>query len=116
MTTRALRARRSHRHYLRAVVGRVALVVTCSVGITVLLILPLEKAACEEPAANCMQTWSDAAYWTLTTMTTTGYGDIVPQTATGRAWAVLLMVVGLLLAGLMVNVIALWAIREEQRL
>ena len=36
----------------------------------------------------------DSVYWAVTTMTTVGYGDIVPQTSLGRALATLIMIMG----------------------
>ncbi len=35
-----------------------------------------------------------SVYWAVTTMTTVGYGDIVPQTSLGRALATLIMIMG----------------------
>ncbi|CAH1251717.1 CNGA1 [Branchiostoma lanceolatum] len=45
-------------------------------------------------------------YFTTATMTSTGYGDIVPGTTTGRVLAMAVMVVGLLLCGYCVSEIA----------
>jgi voltage-gated potassium channel len=39
----------------------------------------------------------DALYFTVTTLTTTGYGDITPQTTGGKLLAVLIMVIGVAL-------------------
>jgi voltage-gated potassium channel len=36
----------------------------------------------------------DGLYWAVTTVTTTGYGDIVPTTETGKTLAMTLMIVG----------------------
>lgn len=38
--------------------------------------------------------WADSLYTTIQTVTTVGYGDVVPQTAAGRAFASLYMFVG----------------------
>lgn len=45
----------------------------------------------QEPGLN---TYVDALYFTVTTLTTTGYGDILMTTGTGRLLAVGIMVVG----------------------
>lgn len=39
----------------------------------------------------------DALYFTVTTLTTTGYGDITPTTSAGKLFAVVIMVVGVAL-------------------
>jgi voltage-gated potassium channel len=36
----------------------------------------------------------DALYFTVSTLTTTGYGDITPTTASGKLFSVVIMVVG----------------------
>lgn len=36
----------------------------------------------------------DSIYWAVTTMTTVGYGDIVPETGLGRALATVIMIMG----------------------
>ncbi|XP_066276868.1 uncharacterized protein [Branchiostoma lanceolatum] len=45
-------------------------------------------------------------YFTAATMTSTGYGDIVPSTTTGRVLSMVVMVVGLLLCGYCVSTLA----------
>ena len=39
--------------------------------------------------------FTDALWWSAATITTVGYGDITPVTATGRAVAVVTMIVGI---------------------
>ena len=41
--------------------------------------------------------WFTGVYWTLTTMSTLGYGDIVFQSALGRAFSMLVLVTGVIL-------------------
>ncbi len=37
----------------------------------------------------------DGVYWAVTTTTTVGYGDLLPQTDAGRAIAIVVMLVGI---------------------
>jgi len=45
--------------------------------------------------ASPIKGFSDALWWSLATVTTVGYGDIVPATPLGRGIGMLLMVVGI---------------------
>lgn len=49
------------------------------------------------------KSWPDALYWTVTTMSTVGYGDLSPVTIPGRLHAMLLMVMGIGIFGLVVE-------------
>jgi voltage-gated potassium channel len=52
--------------------------------------------ACETGTEKAqITTFSDAVWWSITTVTTVGYGDIVPHTAVGRMVGMVLMVVGI---------------------
>jgi len=48
----------------------------------------------------------NAMWWAVTTLTTVGYGDVVPHTALGRFLAGIAMIVGLGLAALPVGIVA----------
>lgn len=50
--------------------------------------------------------FSEALWWAIVTVTTVGYGDITPLTATGRIVAGLLMVVGIGTIGLLASSLA----------
>jgi voltage-gated potassium channel len=45
-------------------------------------------------------------YWALTTMTTVGYGDVVPHTSVGRVIAVVVMLVGIAFVAILTGAIA----------
>lgn len=96
--------------------GRIAIYVT---GSTVLLVLCAALAVLDaersRPDAN-ITTFGDALWWAVSTITTVGYGDRYPISATGRFVAVGLMVGGIALLGVVTASIASWLIdrvREE---
>jgi voltage-gated potassium channel len=48
-----------------------------------------------------IQTYPDALWWAAATITTVGYGDVFPKTPAGRGIAVLLMLVGISVFGVL---------------
>jgi hypothetical protein len=68
---------------------------------------------------STLDSWGDAVWWSLTTMTTVGYGDHVPVTTGGRLIAAVVMVVGVAIIGAVAAVVALAVARrfarEEER-
>jgi voltage-gated potassium channel len=50
--------------------------------------------------------WLDAIWWTFSTVTTVGYGDIVPITSTGKGFGILTMLLG---TGIFASFTALFA-------
>ncbi|WP_337589178.1 potassium channel family protein [Arthrobacter alpinus] len=65
-----------------------------------------EKGA---PNAN-IQSFGDAAWGAIVTITTVGYGDLSPVTATGRVIAVALMIGGIALLGTVTATLASWLV------
>jgi voltage-gated potassium channel len=53
-----------------------------------------------------------AVWWSITTVTTVGYGDFYPVTNTGRVIAVLLMIGGISLVGVVTASLATWIIQR----
>jgi voltage-gated potassium channel len=56
----------------------------------------------------------DALWWALVTVTTVGYGDRFPVTAGGRGVAVVLMIMGIGLFGLLAGSLASFFIQKEE--
>ncbi|WP_405527442.1 potassium channel family protein [Streptomyces canus] len=69
-----------------------------------LTILDVER---RNPDAS-ITTFGDALWWSITTVTTVGYGDLYPTTTQGRLIAIALMVGGIALAGLVTATLASW--------
>lgn len=55
----------------------------------------------EEGHGGTIQSFGDALWWAVTTVTTVGYGDTYPVTPAGRGIAAFLMVTGIALFGLL---------------
>ncbi len=66
-----------------------------------------------------INSFGKAVWWSITTVTTVGYGDVYPVTNAGRVIAVLLMIGGIGLVGVVTAALASWIIErvaeEEHR-
>ena len=60
----------------------------------------------EHPTNPGFATIGDALWWGIVTLTTVGYGDIVPKTTTGRWAAVVIMITGIAVLGLLAGSLA----------
>lgn len=75
-----------------------------------LIIVPVESMA---PGAR-IKTPSDGLWWAVQTLTTVGYGDVVPVTPIGRLLGVLLLIVGAVLFGTVVAMISSSMSRSQE--
>ncbi|MFF8951632.1 potassium channel family protein [Streptomyces sp. NPDC014684] len=66
------------------------------------------------PGAN-MQTFGDAVWWAAATLSTVGYGDIVPVTPLGRVIATGMMACGLGLLGAVTGSFSSWLMQTFSR-
>lgn len=59
--------------------------------------------------------WGDSLWWAVSTVTTVGYGDVIPETAPGRLIATGLMLTGLGLIPLVTSVVVSILISQASR-
>ncbi|HEY3058342.1 MAG TPA: potassium channel family protein, partial [Chloroflexota bacterium] len=69
----------------------------------------------ERGTEGSIQTFADALWWAAATITTVGYGDVYPKTPAGRGVAVLLMLVGINLFGLLTARVAAFFVEADER-
>lgn len=91
----------------RVVVYAVA-ATTLLVFVSALAMFDAERTA---PGAD-IETFPDAVWWAIATVTTVGYGDYAPTTATGRVIAVGLMIAGIALLGVVTATLASWLVQK----
>jgi voltage-gated potassium channel len=65
----------------------------------------------DRPGTN-INSFGNAVWWAVTTVTTVGYGDLYPVTITGRVVAALLMIGGISLIGVVTASIASWIVQR----
>ena len=61
------------------------------------------------------KTFSDSVWWSLVTVTTVGYGDIVPSSLFGKWLAVLLMLVGIGTIGMLTSSLTNFFVKDESK-
>lgn len=82
------------------VAGATALVMV----VAALAVLDAERDA----EGSLITTYPDALWWSFTTVSTVGYGDLYPVTGTGRLVAIGLMIAGIALLGTVTASLASW--------
>ena len=61
------------------------------------------------------KTISNGVYWAIVTMTTVGYGDVVPQTALGRLLASVVMMLGFGIIAIPTGILTVSGVRHHQQ-
>ena len=82
-------------------IGRVAVV-----AVSVMSAGAVVAYYAEHPVNPEFATFGDSLWWSIVTLTTVGYGDIVPETTTGRIAAVMIMLTGVAVLGLLAGTLA----------
>jgi voltage-gated potassium channel len=100
------------RLFERLTVPRAIAIILLVATALVLLLAWLEQLV--EP--ETFPTYGVALWFAITTVTTTGYGDIVPETAAGRLVASIVMLLGLALVPVLTSVVvSALVVRTQQR-
>jgi voltage-gated potassium channel len=89
-------------------------IVVYTVSGVVLLIYTASLAVFEKERylhGATINSFGKAVWWSITTVTTVGYGDVYPVTNAGRIIAVLLMIGGISLVGVVTASLASWIIQ-----
>jgi voltage-gated potassium channel len=92
-------------------VNYVLLVVVALVFVAGALVVELERGA---EGVN-IETFADGLWWAATTITTVGYGDRFPASTAGRGIAVVLMIAGIALFGVLTAAIAAFFVEEDAK-
>jgi voltage-gated potassium channel len=99
----------------RSLAGRAtALVFTVAAVIMTVCAIVVFSFERSDPHSN-IKTFPESLWWSVSTVTTVGYGDAYPSTPGGRAVAVILMLTGIALVGTITAAIASWFVGSTQK-
>lgn len=82
------------------------IVILLSLGLG-LLVVPFEKSS------GNIKTAFDGIWWAVSTITTVGYGDLVPVTVTGKIIGIVLQLVGVVFYGSLVATVSILLNRKQ---
>ncbi len=96
----------------QAVRGRViAYTGACAVLLVYVASLAILEAERSDPSSP-INNFGDALWWSISTITSVGYGDLAPTTLAGRLIAVMLMLGGISLIGVITATVASWIVQR----
>ncbi len=75
-----------------------------------MIIVPVEKGQTNAS----IHTLSDGLWWSIQTLTTVGYGDVVPTTIVGRGIGVIMQIVGTVMFGSLIALISSSMSRRQE--
>lgn len=111
---RAFRSTKTITRYLFRNRARGAFATVALVSLTLAVFASVAVLNFERGADSNIKTPADALWWSITTITTVGYGDRYPVTVEGRLVAVFLMVAGVGLFGTFTAFVASYFLEQEQ--
>ncbi|HPA20593.1 MAG TPA: ion transporter [Verrucomicrobiae bacterium] len=114
---RVLRAVRSARAIARVLMAsrtRTAAASLVVAMLAVFFVASMSILVFEKATGSTIKSAADAAWWTITTMSTVGYGDTYPVTPEGRILAAVVMVFGVALFGTLSGLTASWFLGEDR--
>ncbi|MGV0852031.1 potassium channel family protein [Mycolicibacterium phlei] len=94
-----------------AIRGRVVIYAIAS-AVLLIFVASLAVLDAERFGPGPIDDFGQALWWSITTFTTVGYGDLVPATPQGKIVGVLLMCGGLALIGTLTGTIASWIVER----
>jgi voltage-gated potassium channel len=101
--------------HARAVITRHSLQYVLVIVIVVMLAAAGLEVAFEAHApGSTIHSYGDALWWAMVTVTSVGYGDKFPVTAGGRGVAVVLMITGIALFGVVTATIASYFVEQDE--
>ena len=84
-------------------------------AVVAIAVATIAVALVEQTADGQIGDWGTALWWALATITTVGYGDVVPETLVGRIIGSLLMIVGIGVFGVFTANVAAWFVAGDDR-
>jgi len=115
---RILRAFRSARHLIAVLYRHRTRSLALTAALTALILIIFSSIAVltfEGEKESNIRTPFDALWWAVSTMTTVGYGDKVPVTVEGKVVAMILMIGGVGLFGVLTGLFARLFVEPEFR-